>query len=178
MSITLDIAFKVFLSAITAACVIDMYYLQRLKSFNQEFTRPAFIQKNLSWVANIRPIRWILGDETLVFMKSRTLWFPATELAFAGLAVASLYTYGFGLAFFRSLIFIYMALMMSIISWKTPSKGNLIPFVVVIPGIIVALQQAYYLDLKVLQAHWVVHWLVMDCLSPCISAALCLARSS
>lgn len=125
MSATPDLVLKVFISAAIVASLADMLLLQSLKRYVPDFSSPSFYQNNLSWVARMPGVRQLVGGSALEFMKTRTIWFPATEIIFATAAAATLYEFGLTYAFFRTMSFIYLALLLTIISLKTP--GFLVP---------------------------------------------------
>lgn len=139
MSISPELALKVFLSATMIASIGDMFVLQVLKSYSLEYRSRTFSRQNLEWTTRVPFFQQLLGAGTLDFMKSRTLWFPFQELLFGGLAVLCLLTYDLSFALLRALVFIYLALLMGVISLRTPSAGYAVPTLIVRRGILIGL---------------------------------------
>src|SRR5690348_11932596 len=99
MEVAPALAFKMFVSATAFAGLLDMYIVQLLKRFSTKFKSDEFIDRNLDWIGVLPTVRRIVGGSTLSYMKSRTLLFPAFEIAFGSLVVISLYRYGLGSSF-------------------------------------------------------------------------------
>lgn len=131
-------ALRVFVIAMVGAGVLDMYVLQKLKAYARFFSTEDFSETNLRWARGFPPARYLLGERTLDFMKSRTLRFPALELAFGVLAAISVYLHGMGPRFIRDLIFLMLGIPLAAISWNDP-HGARAPSVVTIPGIVIGL---------------------------------------
>ncbi|MBZ0317770.1 MAG: A24 family peptidase [Anaerolineae bacterium] len=139
MSISPELALKVFLSATMTASIGDMFVLQVLKRYSLEYRSGSFFRQNLEWVNRAPFLQQLLGAETLDFMKSRTLWFPFQELLFGSLAVLCLLTYDLSFALLRALVFIYLALLMGVINLRTPSASYAVPALIVLRGIVLGL---------------------------------------
>ena len=137
MEVTPVLAFKVFVSATTIAGLIDMYIVRRLKHYSGSFSSETFVERNLRWANLLPAMRYIIGDETIAFMKTRTLLFPVFELVFGTLVVASMYTHGLDGNFIRCVIFLVIALALAIINWQDPSM--IAPNNITHPGILIGL---------------------------------------
>jgi prepilin signal peptidase PulO-like enzyme (type II secretory pathway) len=133
MAIAPGLFFKVFVSSMVFAGIIDMLVLQNLKMIDQRFSMPSFYQRNLQLIDSVSPLRWLFGATTIKFMKSRTRLFPFPELLFASLMIAALNVHGVTLPFVRIGIFLSIGLLLMLISWQSP--GSLVLFSIVIPGI-------------------------------------------
>jgi prepilin signal peptidase PulO-like enzyme (type II secretory pathway) len=136
MEVTPTLAFKVFVSAIAFAGLLDMYIVQLLKSISIRFKTDKFINQNLKWASALPVMRRIIGDSTLSYMKSRTLLFPAFEIAFGSLIVISLYRHGLGSGFIRTGVFLLIAMLLAMISWHD-SRTFIAPNLITYPGTVI-----------------------------------------
>lgn len=138
MDVTAILAFKIFVSATAFAGLLDMYTVQLLKSFSADFKADRFIDQNLRWATALPGVRRVMGDSTLTYMKSRTLLFPAFEIAFGSLVVIALYRYGLGSEFIRIGIFLVIAMLLAMISWNV-SEDFTAPNLITYPGTVIGL---------------------------------------
>lgn len=138
MEFTTVFVFKVFISAVAIAALLDMYIVQCLKGYSTKFSSLPFINENLRWFNTIPLARLIIGDSTISYMKTRTLLFPFFELVFGGVAVISFYVHGVNNYFFRDMMFILIALPLAMISWQDPdSSRSVTPDFITLPGMVV-----------------------------------------
>ena len=142
MQVTASIVFRVFLSAVIIASLVDMYTVQLLKDFGGLSRKLA--ARNLRRAYGSRIFRFLIGDTTLSYMKSRTLLFPMLELLFVMLVLTSLYTHGFSFVFMRTVLFLIIALPLAVVDWLTLISPNLINY----PGAVIGILTAVYLGPK------------------------------
>ena len=139
MEVTASLVFRVLVSAIIIAGLVDMYTVQLLKDFGGISENAA--EKNLRLVYRSRIFRFLIGDATLSYMKSRTFFFPALELLVGTLVLVSLYKHGLSFTFIRTVLFLSIALPLAVVDWLTMISPNLINY----PGAVIGLLTALYL---------------------------------
>lgn len=130
MEVSMMLAFKAFVSATATAGLLDMYVVQLLKHFGG--LPESFAEKSLRW-ATPRPVRRMLGDATLAYMKTRTFLFPLLELLFGSALAVSLYTLGPDLHFIRVVLFLILAIPLAVCDWQFMITPNLLTY----PGILI-----------------------------------------
>ena len=121
-----------------------MLIVQQLKNHSFSFRRSNFARRNLKWLDALPGLRWLVGQQTLSFMKSRTLFFPVFELVFGTLVVISLYRYGVTGNFLKTAIFILLGTMLAMVSANDDWRDSITPKVITHPGIIIGLIVAIF----------------------------------
>jgi prepilin signal peptidase PulO-like enzyme (type II secretory pathway) len=145
MEVTPGLAFKVFVCATATAGLIDMYVVQALKQFvSQKFKSGGFAARNLRWVRAATPIRFLIGQPALAYMRTRTLFFPGFELTFGGIALLCLFVHGPGMRLVNDLVFLMFALPLAVISWQDDPERSVTPDIITIPGIATGLLLALF----------------------------------
>jgi leader peptidase (prepilin peptidase)/N-methyltransferase len=116
-------------SAAVIAGLIDMYMMLVLKEWASKFSSESFIKGNLKWASSWTLLRYLIGESTISFMKTRTLLFPLFELVFSVLIIVNLYSHGIGGAFVQSTIFMVIALPIAMMSWQDPNGHGVLTII-------------------------------------------------
>jgi prepilin signal peptidase PulO-like enzyme (type II secretory pathway) len=119
------LAFKVFVSAALIAGLIDMYLMLVIKFFREDYdglrdsSEESFTGRTLVWASRRRLFRILIGDQTIAFLKTRTILFPFFELTFSVVVLTSLYIHGVDGDFVRSVLYTLIAVPIAIIDWES-----------------------------------------------------------
>ena len=134
MDVSPVLGIKIFVSATTIACILDMLAVQTLKSTSPKFLSGNFANGNLRWASRFKAVRFVIGETTISFMKTRTVLFPIFEFLFGALVLTSFYVKGPTFTFLRGVIFLLLALPIALISAEDNPDG-FTPNLVTYPGI-------------------------------------------
>lgn len=137
MEVTPGLAFKAFVSATAAAGLLDLYMVQKLKEVSGRFTSPAFGATNLRWVGASPLLQRLVGATTMEYLRTRTLAFPAFELALGVMVVLTLYARGLGPEFVRATLLLAFAWPLAIIAGQHYYEGGIAPDVITLTGLAV-----------------------------------------